>query len=155
MRRVMRFGRRSMPPAPSREKYVLCILGALCPVAGGSLFPPCLPAFPPCGGQSPALSISTRPCRSAECANALPKVRAVDSAASYSVASLPARTPHAMGLRRVPALVPRFPSLPGAPLRSAPAHAQQPHRATRRACKSPSVGRRGHAGAWGGVFAFL
>lgn len=110
--------RRSMPPAPSREKNVLCILGALCPIAGGSLFPPCLPAFPPCGGQSPTLSVSTRPCRSAVCANAPPMLRAVDSAASYSVASLPARSPHAMGLRRVPSRVPRFPSLWG--LRYAP-----------------------------------
>lgn len=87
-------------PKPARAKNVLCILGALLGSERRQPFPPCLLAFPPCGEQSPTLSLPPdahpRP-------NALtldPPGSLVKNGAPYSVAPLLARLSHASHRRR-------------------------------------------------------
>ena len=78
-----------------RKITIVGVVGALSPCERRQPFPPCLRAFPHCGAQSASPFFPPAARRIAECANARHKVRASETAASYSVAALVARTRHA------------------------------------------------------------
>lgn len=102
--RVIGFGE-TFDVSPNRrpEKYNRLCFGALLPVVGGSLFPPCLLGVLPCPpinhppasnpparvGRTNAVTLDPTPC-------------AGETAASYSGAALPAQTSHASSSRLVP-----------------------------------------------------
>ena len=102
--------------------------------------------FPRIGEPSPLparLSIAFRPhCRrpsSAVCANARRNESGLRFPASYSVAGCKPLTSYAMGLRRVPALYPRFPTLSG--LRYAPPRQPKPTHPRNAPSVDISIGR--------------